>query len=536
MREILDRGYLDFESNALSVYDKDFRLTLIGWTDKAGRVKQEIDHKKMDLIKEPVTWGNYEFFILKQLGIPFQKFYNLKIPCLLIDENKKWALGEALETIGLLNHKFLKQQWENLGYNWSNVPLKYLKPYNSLDVSCMPKLEDWIKGKYNQRYNQFLQETNQCLCEMSWKGIRLDLECNDKLKAEFEVEIAKHILKLNEISKINWDSDDQVGPILNTIVKLPKTKKGNLATNKKDIDHLRGNKVVDLYLEYKKLKGIYNNFIIGYRKRIDDSAKLHTTYSFAKTGRYRSSNPNLQNLPRTKTSPIKNQIIPDSNTSTFYSLDWKQLELVIAAVAYDIKEMKEDIKKGIDIHQVSADKFGIDRSPWAKNANFAVMYGAGKYSVKQQGLKTNEKGQEFIDWFKGKYPGITIKHAQINQEIAAYKQVTNIHGLTRHTEDFGKGLNFLVQSIAADLNKMMLIGTMKDSLNYRSRPCMDIHDSLIFNVEKEEEKEYLEKVILKNYNSIKDHIEYWFNYKFPLDLRYELERGKNLGEMEKIIV
>ena len=142
--------YIDYETNALEIYDPKFEIRLTGYLNPNGKVFQ-IEKEPGIFMGEMIGWGNYEYFVSKSYGIPIHKFYNQKIPWSLYNENKRWSLGSALEHIGKLNHKFLRTQWEKLGYKWHDVPMQYLKPYNKLDVMAQEWLDEWIQGKYSQK-------------------------------------------------------------------------------------------------------------------------------------------------------------------------------------------------------------------------------------------------------------------------------------------------------------------------------------------------------------------------------------------------
>lgn len=530
---MINKVYVDFETNAISYYDPKFEVRLTGYMEPGGKVKQIEEIKDLPFYKEIVGWGNYEFFVAKSQGYLLQKYTNLKIPFLLYNENKRWGLGTALEHISKLNHKFLRSQWEQLGYKWDNVPMQYLKPYNKLDVLAMEWLDTWIQGKYSTKQNNLLQETNQYLCEMSWKGIRIDLEENKKQYFYYKNSTENKKVVLLAKFDINWNSPEQVGKILHKVgVKLPKTPSGQWAVNKIVLGDKKDHPLVAEYLDCNHEMSLLDTFVIGLHDKVSFDGLLHPEFSFAKTGRYRCARPNLQNLPKPDKSPIRKQIVPEDNESILYAVDWKQVEIYLIAICFNIPKLIQELKNGIDVHQRSADKFQIPRHD-AKQCNFATFYGATKYALKKHGLDPDITGQQFINSIHSEYPELRSIHNK-NAESAKKGELINIFDRTRRSEKFTKINNFLIQSVAADLNKMMLIKTNELGKLYKSRPYFDIHDEIVFTVKKTEEKEYLTKVIEKSYNMINDEVERWFGFRLPLDLKYKIKRGNNYGELKEI--
>ena len=528
---ILDKLYLDFETDARSYYDPEFMVRLSGYLKPGSKVKQVENIKDLPLCKELIGWGNYEYFVCKSQNYPINKFTNLKIPYILYDENQRWSLGQALEHIGKLNHKFLRTQWEHLGYNWDNVPMQYLKPYNKLDTMCMEWLDEWIQGKYSLKQNALLQETNQYICELSWKGLKIDLEENKKQYKQYKSLIEEKLEGLKAVADINWNSPEQVGKVFHKAkVKLSKTKTGKWAVNKIALNELRGHKLVDQYRDYNRHCTLLRTFVVGMHDKLQLDGKLHPNFSFTKTGRFRCSGPNLQNLPKPNKGPMRKQIIPEDNDSVLYAVDWEQLEICLIAICFNMPKLIEEIKNGEDRHQKSANKFSIPRDD-AKQCNFGTFYGATKYALKKHNLDPDTTGQQFINYLHSEYPDLRSIHAR-NSEAAEKGQVTNIFDRTRRSTKFTELNNFLIQSVAGDLNKMMLIKTNEVGKNYKSRPYLDIHDELIFTVRLDEEKKYLTNVIQESYNRVNDEVERWFGFRLPLDLKYKIKKGLNYGELK----
>ncbi len=535
---MINKLYVDFETNALSYYDPKFKVTLTGY--QFGGIypnSKVVQHEQFELpfdlttFNNIVGWGNYEYFVTKSQTPKWNfNFTNLKIPYHLYNENKKWGLGTALEHIGKLNHKFLRSQWEKLGYNWANVPMQYLKPYNKLDVMCMEWLDKFIQGKYSQKQNVLLQEVNQYLCELSWKGLRIDLTENKKQYKQYkQLTDQQHKELLNKFN-INWNSPEQVGNVFHKAgINLPKTKTGQWAVNKTVLSNIE-HPLIKEYLAWNRNMTLMNTFVIGIHDKVQLDGRLHPNFSFATTGRYRCSGPNLQNLPKPDKAPMRNQIIPDTDDSILYAVDWEQLEPHLIACFFPLKKLIEELKNGIDIYMKGVNKFNIPRHD-SKQCTLATFYGATKYALKKHNLDPDSTGQQFINFIHSEYPDLRERHEEI-KKASEIGQFTSVFDRTRRSNKFTELNNFRIQGPAGDLNKMMLIKTNELGRSYDSRPILDIHDELLFSVKKSEEKEYLTNVIQKSYNNINDEVERWFGFRLPLDLKYKIKKGNNYGELK----
>lgn len=116
----------------------------------------------------------------------------------------------------------------------------------------------------------------------------------------------------------------------------------------------------------------------------------------AVTGRGSSSRPNLQQIPSRKDQfgirrvftgfPRGLTLIPKYNLRrVLIVLDYSQLELRIMALLSRDKAMTKILSdpKG-DIHQHTADQFGVPRDPQAKNLNFLLLYGGQEHLLARE--------------------------------------------------------------------------------------------------------------------------------------------------------
>jgi DNA polymerase I len=88
-----------------------------------------------------------------------------------------------------------------------------------------------------------------------------------------------------------------------------------------------------------------------------DTGRVHTCYSIAgaNTGRFASTDPNLQNIPvRTEEGRRIREAFVAPKGRVLVSLDYSQIELRILAHIADIPELRRAFEDGIDIHALTA--------------------------------------------------------------------------------------------------------------------------------------------------------------------------------------
>lgn len=155
------------------------------------------------------------------------------------------------------------------------------------------------------------------------------------------------------------------------------------------------------------------------------------------TGRNSASNPNLQQIPSRKDKyGIKSVFTAVPITIGFkiakkyrrdavlIVLDYSQLEIRVMCLLSKDKTMAKILSnpKG-DIHQHTADEFGVSRDPQAKNLNFLLLYGGGAYMLSEtltfQGVTTTKtECAEYIDRHKQVYPRVD----EYRKELLEYHQ------------------------------------------------------------------------------------------------------------------
>ena len=429
---------------------------------------------------------------------------------------------EKIANIGALKTKFIYETKDRL--------YKEMEEEQSLDL-----------------FNNIEMKLSYVLASMEIEGVRVDLNELDKrgevLNKRIE-ELTKEIYDLAG-SEFNIQSPKQLGDILFVKMGIPYPKKNakSYSTSREILDKLIGiNPIIDKLIEYRTLTKLYNTYIIGIKNSIKDDNKLHTIYTqtLTRTGRLSSIEPNLQNIPVRfeEGKLIRKAFIPEEGC-TFISSDYSQIELRVFASMANEESMMDAFKKGMDIHTKTAmeifnkpkDEITKNMRRQAKAVNFGILYGISNFGLSEDIGTSVKNAKVFMDRYLEVFP--KIKEYQDKLVSDAYKNgyVTTLFNRKRKIDELNNtnyiirsqgeriALNTPVQGTAADIIKIAMINIFEEfnKKNLKSKMILQIHDELIFNVYKDEEK------IVKEI--IKDKMEN--AYKLSVPLTVDIEEGNN---------
>ncbi len=381
------------------------------------------------------------------------------------------------------------------------------------------------------------------LHKIEQNGVLIDKKILNDTSYEFSILIRKieqAIYKITEC-EFNIASPKQLSDILFRDIKgQKKLKSGNYSTSSQVLEPLalQGNEIAQKVLAWRhfsKLKNTYTDALLSYIN--EKTGRIHTHYSLTKTstGRLSSSSPNLQNIPKKSNNDIRRAFIAPHNYYLI-SADYSQIELRLLAHMADMKDLKQALISGEDIHSVTAKQiFGNvndDLRNKAKAINFGIIYGISAFGLAQQLNISNEEAKLHIDNYFKSYPGIK-KYTEKTKELARTNgYVKTIYGRRCYFKDINSksvtirkvseraAINAPLQGSAADIMKQAMVKLhpkLKDG-----RIIMQIHDELVIEVP----KEALEETALL----IKSILEKVINLTIPMHVN--ISYGKNLQDLK----
>jgi DNA polymerase-1 len=354
------------------------------------------------------------------------------------------------------------------------------------------------------------------LLKMEHDGVLIDVEM---LKVQ-GAEIMQKCTALQEKAQalagapFNLDSPKQLQAILFEKMEIPvvrKTASGQPSTAEDVLEELAGeHELPKVILEYRSLNKLKSTYTDKLPEQVDPkTGRVHTSYhqAVAATGRLSSQDPNLQNIPvRTEEGRRIRQAFVAPKGQVLLSADYSQIELRIMAHLSGDAGLLKAFEGGLDIHRATAaevfdlkpDAVSDDRRRAAKAINFGLIYGMSAYGLaKQLGIGRGE-AQDYVDLYFKRYPG--VKRFMDETRVLARDQgyVETVFGRRLYLPEIKSknpqlrqyaertAINAPMQGTAADIIKRAMIAVQRwlDESGAKARMVMQVHDELVFEVEK----------------------------------------------------
>ncbi|WP_459128612.1 DNA polymerase I [Guggenheimella bovis] len=355
------------------------------------------------------------------------------------------------------------------------------------------------------------------LTEMTREGFRVNTSTLDEIDQEITKRLTDLEKKIYELAgeEFNINSPKQLGVILFEKLGLPpikKTKTG-YSTNKDVLDRLLDrHEIIKEILDYRTVAKIKGTYIDGLRPMIKEDGKIHSTFqqTIAVTGRLSSTDPNLQNIPirLEEGRQIRKMFIPSTSERVLLSFDYSQIELRILAHVSEDEHLIHAYNNGIDIHALTASKvFDIpleevtgDVRRDAKAVNFGIVYGISDFGLSNNIQITRSAAKDYIDKYFEEYPKIKEymdksvafckEHGYVKTLSGRIREIPEINAKNFNLRSFAErtAINTPIQGSAADLIKMSMIEVDRrmKAEKLKSKMILQVHDELIFDVEKDE--------------------------------------------------
>ena len=287
------------------------------------------------------------------------------------------------------------------------------------------------------------------------------------------------------------------------------------STGKDNLDALvataKNNKMdhaVSFLTDLKRLSAV-SSYLSSFVEGIDVFTKadgfLHVglTQHVTATGRFSGRNPNMQNMPRGGTFPVKKVFVSRWDGGKIMEADFAQLEFRTAAFLAQDEVAMEEIATGFDVHSYTAKVISDAGQPTsrqdAKAHTFAPLFGATGYG-------RSKAEQAYYEHFTEKYKGVAAWHKNLANEAIRFNKITNVSGRQYAFPDverrsngsvshFTMIKNYPVQGFATgDVVPVVLNEMHKRLTNMQSCLVNTVHDSTVVDVHPDEIDQVLQMV------------------------------------------
>ena len=531
----------------------------------------------MDVIMHNAT---YDAGWMRAEGVEVKgRIIDTMITGALVDENR-WSFGldaMARDYAGIRkDEKLLKAAAQEWGIDpkaemWQ-LPPKYVGAYAERDAVATLKLWQALKVELNDQelWNIWGIETDliPCLLDMRSNGVRVDLDKADRNKKLIRAKVKEFRQSIKKASGLDVDiwASASIAKMFDKLgLEYPRTEKGAVSFTKAWLNSHPSEVCQQLVKlrEFDKADSTFIDSILRHEHNGRIHTELHSTRrdeGGTVTGRFSSSNPNLQQIPA-RDKDIKKLIrglfIPDEGYK-WGSFDYSSQEpRLLVHFAASVGEMpRQDLldeivheynTSDVDLHQMVADLAGITRKE-AKAVNLGIMYGMGVGKLADQIDVAPETAKELLSQHRSKVPFVkaladmAAQRATLNGQIRtllgrkcrfhlweptkfgagkplphaeALKEYAGVNGMGIRRAFTYKALNRLIQGSAADQTKKAML----DCYQAGHTPMLTVHDELCFNIDSTEQAD-----------QIKELMENGVELKVPSKIDVDIQ--KDWGEIE----
>lgn len=448
-------------------------------------MKDQFERMNKSNIKYVLHNAKFDMHILWwMLGIKIIPYWDTQIGSQLLNENEPHKLK-------VLYKKYVDNADENSkvasfnslfkGIEFNKVPPDVAYMYASFDPIMTYELYQFqydfidINGKYCKEkglervaevFRNIEMPLIQVVFEMECTGVKIDIDLADKLKAQYtkhkdaaEEKFNLEIEKLNDkfdklmiknpaaynklfkdgIRKVSISSPTQLAILFYDVLEFEspdkKSPRGTGEAILKSFNH----PLVDSILEYRSMSKLLSTYIEAIPQHIAKrDNRLHANFNQygAKTGRFSSSDPNLQNIPSQKTTLSDGTVIDAGhdirqmfiagNGMVIVGGDFSQQEPRCLAHMSDDPHMLQAYLEGKDLYATIASKIykmpydeckefradgtvnpdGKARRTSVKPVLLGLMYGRGVPSIAEQMKISTQEAQKIIDDFYAEFPKV----------------------------------------------------------------------------------------------------------------------------------
>tara|TARA_R100001377_G_scaffold60949_1_gene37060 strand:- start:9515 stop:11017 length:1503 start_codon:yes stop_codon:yes gene_type:complete len=449
------------------------------------------------------------------------------------------------------------------------LPAKYVGAYAEQDARMTLKLWNRFEPELASQDLKTIFDLETSLIplmiDMRERGVKVDVDGAERAKKKLmgmKIEINADIKRDLGFNVEPWVATSVAKAFDHYSIPYNKTDTTNKPSFTKA--YLQGcpHPIAAKILRLRELDKAHNTFIDSILRH-EHKGRIHCEFHQLRsddggtvTGRFSSSNPNLQQIPAREPeikSLIRGLFLPEEGCK-WGSFDYSSQEprllvhycasLTESEKHAQIESVVEEYQKGdVDFHQMVADMAGISRKQ-AKTVNLGIMYGMGRAKLAATLDITVEEAKNLLETYHEKVPFVKGLADRVSTKAQKDGRIRTILGrkcrfdmweprsfeynkpmkLKEAQAEYGpqrirraftyKALNKLIQGSAADQTKKAMADCYAEGLV----PLMTVHDELCFSVESEQQA-----------SKITEIMETGLPLKVPSKVDQEL--GNNWGEV-----
>lgn len=417
-------------------------------------------------------------------------------------------------------------------FNYGMLPIEILSPYACKDGDATFQLYSKFKPiidknpKFKAVYEDILKPSTAAIMYLENTGGPINLDILEDIERDYKIDIEECVaeIQLNPDIQLfeqrnkktfNPNSTYHLREVLFDIMKLPAKKKtatGALSTDAEVLESLN-NPLAEAVLDLRKKVKLSQTYIKNIKNGVDEDKRLRSSFNVIGTaaGRLSSSGVlNYQNLPRDKDSGIKRFFTAEPGYKIIQA-DLGTAEVYVAAALSDDKFLQRAFLEDLDFHSyVAHSMFKLpcaieevknlypEKRQHAKAITFGILYGAGPSKISETANVSMDDAKLFIKkyfdqakelkrWIDANLSFISDNHftySKFGRKRRLPEAGADSRGVASHARR--SGLNFLIQSVASDINLLGIVDTVNwvrdNNLDNEVKIFATVHDSTVAEV------------------------------------------------------
>jgi DNA polymerase I-like protein with 3'-5' exonuclease and polymerase domains len=534
-----------------SHYSKDVKK----WIAKFGEPPVQLTPRQVFDAIEPIMFGpalkvaHNAKFDLKSVAkyykgrVPAKPHFDTLMASFIINNQNKFNLGLK----DCVKRELGVDMEKGVGENVALHAFSEVAEYSGIDSALTWDLYKALKPKITgnlQKVWRLEMDVLGALCDMELTGAYIDQEALDTLAIEIEkgkqeaeakcYKLAGKAFAINSVpakQKLLFTPQEEgkkprITP--NPKFKAALTTKGAEAQRNREelneshyscsaeaLEYYRGkDELVDALLEYQDLNKLMTTYVTPYKggavKRTTNgkekitqkeslliNGRVHTNFKAhgAETGRFSSSEPNLQNIPSSGEygKLVRNLFVAPPGYKLVVA-DYSQIEPRVIASFSNDPVLVDNYLTGGDIYTTIGDTMGVDRKA-GKVLVLAISYGVGPDKIAASIGCSVKEAKDLLTRFEKEFSSIAKYKAQVvrlAKQSGPIPFIETIFGRRRYIPDLlsreqglisraeRQAFNTMIQGSAADIMKLALVRAHSCFTNEPSiNVVLTVHDELV---------------------------------------------------------
>ncbi|CAD6188320.1 unnamed protein product [Caenorhabditis auriculariae] len=434
--------------------------------------------------------------------------------CFTLYKNFKFRVLKPI-IVSILNHILMNGEVDECyldrritDLSWDFDPLKYLQG----DGSAASAMRAFAIGRvYQDIYPRAIAQSSseyvsleldaaRVVSEIFYDGVPFDaIGCASAI-AKLRKTIENLQSECFVFSKIpfNLDSSREVSNVvfckLNLVHPGQQTSaKRHLSTSKTILEQISNqHPIVPKILQYRHLNYVISQCLTPLIEAVDkEDQRVRSTWDICTaTGRILTSQPNIQNVPKTESSEkfFVRDLFRPREGYVMIGADYSQLELrVLAHLSGDSKLISFLVEERDFFSELSA-KWGFTRVA-VKQLCYGLIYGMGAKSLAESTKLSMDEAEQLRNNFFAIFPKVKTyiqeTKDRANREgyvatLLGHKRLTNCSG---KTEDRAREervvVNYTIQGTASEIFKAAIVQIAKELSDWDARIVMLVHDEVL---------------------------------------------------------